>query len=57
LKLVVEDSGFGIKETDLQRVFTSFSKPKSKNHLVNHTGVGLGLTFCKNICEELGGTI
>lgn len=26
-------------------------------HLNKHTGVGIGLTLCKKVCEELGGLI
>lgn len=25
--------------------------------MTDHTGVGIGLTMCKKVCEELGGII
>lgn len=34
-----------------------FSKSGSDLHMSEHTGVGIGLTMCKKICEELGGMI
>lgn len=52
LLLAVEDTGPGIAEHILQRMFEPFltTKPRGK-------GTGLGLPLCKRIIEEMGGTI
>lgn len=57
LKLDIEDTGDGINERDFQRVFSIFKNPKFNMHLTKHTGIGIGLSFCKMVCEELGGSI
>ncbi len=48
--LTVADTGIGISEEAMSRIFTPFytSKPK---------GLGLGLSFCKRVVEAHGGTI
>ncbi len=52
LLLAVEDTGPGIAEHILHRMFEPFltTKPRGK-------GTGLGLPLCKRIIEEMGGTI
>eukprot|EP00347_Sterkiella_histriomuscorum_P009478 403341058 len=57
LKLEVQDSGIGIKRQDLRKLFDLFQKTGSNVHMSDHTGVGIGLTLCKKVCEELGGMI
>ena len=52
----VEDSGIGIKEEDMPKLFTLFGKVKESNSH-NPTGVGLGLTICKKLAICLGGDI
>ena len=41
----VQDSGCGIKEGDMKRLFTRFGKLDDPNKL-NNEGIGLGLTIC-----------
>lgn len=52
LRLVVDDTGVGIAEHVLKRLFEPFltTKPRGK-------GTGLGLSLSKRIVEEMGGTI
>lgn len=52
LKVCVEDTGIGIDENDRQRIFERFIKVDGFKQ-----GTGLGLTICKTIIENLGGTI
>jgi len=52
----VIDTGIGIKEEDIPKLFKLFGKIR-ENDDINPTGVGLGLTICKKMCELLGGTI
>ena len=50
LELSVADSGIGIPEDKLQDIFNPFYTTKKE-------GIGLGLSFCKSMVEEHGGTI
>lgn len=50
VKIEVEDSGPGIPEDDIQRIFDPLFTTKS-------SGTGLGLVSSKNIVEQHGGTI
>ncbi|MDD3037333.1 ATP-binding protein [Bacteroides sp.] len=52
LNLFVSDTGCGISEEKLPRIFTRFEK---LNDFVQ--GTGLGLSICKSIVERLGGKI
>ena len=52
----VIDSGMGIKEEDLQKLFVSFQQVDSKRNR-NIEGTGLGLAISKRLCEAMGGTI
>jgi signal transduction histidine kinase len=55
--LEIADSGIGMKKGDLLKIFNLFQKSNGNVHLSEHTGVGIGLTLCKKVCEELGGLI
>ncbi|MBI4737561.1 MAG: hybrid sensor histidine kinase/response regulator, partial [candidate division NC10 bacterium] len=50
--ITVADTGPGIAEGDLPRIFEPFFSTKETGK-----GVGLGLAICHSIVEELGGTI
>lgn len=52
LFVFVSDTGIGIKESDCSRIFDRFIKLNEFKQ-----GTGLGLTICKTIIENLGGTI
>lgn len=52
IRFFVRDTGMGISETDLAKLFTRFTK---LNSFVQ--GTGLGLSISKAIIEKLGGTI
>ena len=56
LVTAVEDTGIGIKEEDMPKLFKIFSKVSSSSEL-NPTGTGLGLSICKKLTELLGGKI
>ena len=52
----VEDTGMGIKEEDMPRLFTAFEQmDKIKNKKI--VGTGLGLAITKHLCELMGGTV
>ena len=52
----VIDTGIGIKEEDRAKLFKLFGKLSVRGGL-NQNGVGLGLTICKRLVEQLGGNI
>ncbi|MBR1772048.1 MAG: response regulator [Lachnospiraceae bacterium] len=52
----VVDTGSGIKEEDLQKLFVSFQQVDSKRNRAVE-GTGLGLAISRSLCEAMGGTI
>ena len=55
-EIVVKDSGLGISQENLDKIFHNFSKLKDSQGL-NSRGTGLGLSICKNIIEKMGGNV
>jgi PAS domain S-box-containing protein len=56
LKLQVADTGFGISNEDLEKIFTRFYRVKDSNTRQIH-GTGLGLAIVKSIIESHHGKI
>ncbi len=56
LKLVVQDTGIGIKQKDMDRLFMQFERVDTKKNR-NIEGTGLGLAITKQLCEMMGGSI
>ena len=52
----MKDTGVGIEESGLKRLFRAYSKI-SKNRELNKEGCGLGLKISKNLAKALGGDI
>ncbi|MCR5271816.1 MAG: response regulator [Lachnospiraceae bacterium] len=52
----VEDSGQGIKDEDIDKLFGQFSQVDTKKNR-NKEGTGLGLSICKRLVELMGGQI
>ncbi len=56
LTFVVEDTGIGIRQEDMERLFDSFLQLDQKqNHKIE--GTGLGLAIVKRLCELMDGQI
>ncbi len=53
VRFAVRDAGVGIKQADLEKIFTKFGQAGNRRN----AGSGLGLTFCKLVAEAHGGTI
>jgi len=53
----VKDTGCGIKPEDMQRIWEPFFTTRRQADRPDQRGIGLGLTICKDIVEELDGTI
>lgn len=56
LQIRIIDSGFGIREEDIEKIFTRFYRVKDENTRTIH-GTGLGLAIVKSIIDSMHGTI
>ncbi len=56
LRCSVKDTGIGIKQADINRLFNEFERADTKRNR-NIEGTGLGLAICKSLTEIMGGTI
>lgn len=54
LQIKISDNGHGIKEEDLDKIFTRYYKGEDSK---NPTSIGIGLALSKKIIEEQGGSI
>lgn len=56
LRMEVRDTGIGIKEEDLNKLFSSFSQVDTvRNRGIE--GTGLGLSISQRLCQMMGGSI
>ena len=56
LRFEVKDSGIGIADDQLERIFEPFSQAKGQSRR-KYGGTGLGLSICKQLVEKMGGEI
>ena len=56
IKIIVSDTGIGIKEEDMDKLFSAFSQLEDAK-TKRHEGTGIGLTITKNLLNMLGGSI
>jgi len=56
LEIAVSDTGLGIKEEDLDKLFNAFSQIEDAKTKM-HQGTGLGLAISKNLAGLIGGSI
>lgn len=53
---MVKDTGMGIEESELERVFEPFGQQKNQDHNF-YGGTGLGLAICDKLVKLMGGEI
>ena len=56
IRFDVQDTGIGIKEQDIDRLFLPFEQMDARKNR-NIVGTGLGLPICYNLCRLIGGDI
>jgi signal transduction histidine kinase len=56
VQLVVSDSGFGIPQRELERIFERFHRVTGAG-VGNREGSGIGLALVKEFAEQLGGSV
>jgi signal transduction histidine kinase/CheY-like chemotaxis protein/ABC-type amino acid transport substrate-binding protein len=56
LAFIVEDSGIGIKNEDLPKLFAEFTRI-DENRTITVEGTGLGLVIARSLCRAMGGDI
>lgn len=56
MKVEVKDTGIGIREEDLKKLFQSFTRIEEKRNR-NIQGTGLGLNLTKNLVDMMGGEV
>ncbi len=57
LLFTVTDTGIGIQEENINRIFGSFEQITNDSQLVNKGGTGLGLTICRHLVNLMHGEI
>ena len=56
LYVAVIDSGVGIPQEEIPKLFKKFKTVESERYL-NPNGIGLGLYICRKVIEQCGGKI
>ena len=56
LKIIIADTGYGIKTEDVKKLFSDFFQADAKRDR-NIESTGLGLAITKRLCEAMGGSI
>jgi len=58
IEICIEDTGIGVGESDIKKLFKDYSKVGNQEALkMNAIGTGLGLSICKKIVKKLGDCI
>ena len=55
IRFEVEDTGVGLAQEDLRRIFEPYEQACDAAHRVE--GTGLGLAICQQLVQAMGGTV
>ena len=55
-RLVIRDYGYGMSEHAQKNLFMNFSK-LAEHKDKNPSGIGLGLSICKDLVKQMGGKV
>lgn len=56
IRISVEDTGTGISETGLTKLFKLYSQADGADTTSKFGGTGLGLSIALRLCQHMGGT-
>ena len=56
LQMIIEDSGVGISQQNIEKLFSDYSRLKEHQDM-NAKGTGLGLSICKKLINQMGGSV
>lgn len=56
MRLTIDDNGVGISATNQKKLFSNYQRLE-EHMALNPKGTGLGLSICKNIIEQMGGSV
>ncbi|NQX49673.1 response regulator [Paenibacillus tritici] len=57
IRIRVQDSGIGIAQDKLKRLFNKYTQVHQNSELHHYGGTGLGLAICRQLVELMGGEI
>lgn len=57
LRLIVRDTGLGMDDEQVQRLFRRFEQAEGARTAARYGGTGLGLAICRELALAMGGTI
>lgn len=57
ISVAVRDTGYGISQENLKKLFHKFFRAKDDKHVKETEGTGLGLAFVKEIIQQHGGRV
>ena len=57
LKISVEDNGIGIKQEDMEKIFSAFAQATQVSEQKDYSGTGLGLSICSQLAKHMNGVV
>ncbi len=57
IRIRIKDNGTGIDRNDLEKIFSRFSQGDDSVDLIRYRSSGIGLDYCRQLAQQLGGSI